>query len=217
MRMRRPHTVNAMSPNSCLLGSECWWEACVVQHQMLELICCPCCFLPTGPLPRSLLASQSLTYVVSLIDRADGDTTQHLTSWHPLLPAVDNQDCGDTCPRGVCACWAPCRAIQLHHVCAYLPHPSPLLCTHLQDLSNNELSGALPSLPPTIRLLNLSANALDGDFPGERDHATLSACNCAGADRQQLHADAIHSSVDCNSAERGCRCCFQTALHCLKR
>jgi len=35
-----------------------------------------------------------------------------------------------------------------------------------QDLSNNELSGALPSLPPNMRLLNLSANALDGGFPG---------------------------------------------------
>lgn len=34
-----------------------------------------------------------------------------------------------------------------------------------QNLANNELSGGLSSLPPNLKLLNLSANALDGLLP----------------------------------------------------
>jgi hypothetical protein len=56
-------------------------------------------------------------------------------------------------------------------VCPAGPVPRSLLSSQaLQylDLSNNEFSGALPSLPPNMRLFNISANALDGVFPGAR-------------------------------------------------
>jgi hypothetical protein len=49
------------------------------------------------------------------------------------------------------------------------PHPThkPSSSTPFitQNLANNELSGGLSSLPATLKLLNLSANALDGQLP----------------------------------------------------
>lgn len=64
----------------------------------------------------------------------------------------------------------------------------------MQDISNNQLAGALPTLPANLRLLNVSGNALDGVMPGvgcvlhartvQSANDKLTACPCLRGLRQ---------------------------------